>query len=103
VTEGKVRPRRRTRKETKTREKVIIPTLQNWAEAQLRNAFPEQEMAKRVEQIYCLDISGEEEEEEKEEESVLAKRDSAGTVPPGSPFILIGWASVSLSRNTGTM
>ena len=48
----------------KTGEKVIIPTKQEWAEEQLKNAPPwSEEWVKRVARIYCLDIGDEDEEE----------------------------------------
>jgi hypothetical protein len=52
-------------KKSKTGEKVIIPTPQEWAEEQLKNAPPRsEEWARRVARIYCLDI-GEDDEEKK--------------------------------------
>ena len=43
---------------------MIIPTPQEWAEEQLKNAPPRtEEWAKKVARIYCLDIGGEDEEE----------------------------------------
>jgi hypothetical protein len=47
----------------KSREKVIIPTPEEWAEEQLKNAPPRsEEWAKRVARIYCLDIDDDDEE-----------------------------------------
>jgi hypothetical protein len=44
---------------------VIIPTPQEWAEEQLKNAPPRtEEWAKRVARIYCLDIGDDEDEEQ---------------------------------------
>ena len=52
------------RKKPKTGEKVIIPTPQEWAEEQLKNAPPRsEEWAKKVARIYCLDIGDDDEEE----------------------------------------
>ena len=57
-------------KKAKTGEKVIIPTPEEWAEEQLKNAPPRsEEWAKRVAQIYCLDIG----DDDGEEEAVLEK------------------------------
>jgi hypothetical protein len=44
-------------KKSENREKVIIPTPEEWAQQQLKNAPPRsEEWAKRVASIYCLDI-----------------------------------------------
>jgi hypothetical protein len=41
---------------------VVIPTPEEWAQEQLKNAPPRsEEWARRVAQIYCLDIGNEEE------------------------------------------
>ena len=60
-----VRPQRRNaQKKAKTGEKVIIPTPEEWAEEQLKNAPPRsEEWARRVARIYCLDIGDDNEEE----------------------------------------
>ncbi len=51
-------------KKAKTRGKVIIPTPEEWAEEQLKNAPPRsEEWARRVARIYCLDIGDDNEEE----------------------------------------
>ncbi len=51
-------------KKAKTGEKVIIPTPEEWAEQQLKNAPPRsEEWARRVARIYCLDIGDDNEEE----------------------------------------
>jgi hypothetical protein len=43
---------------------VIIPTPQEWAEEQLKNAPPRsEEWARRVARIYCLDIGDDKQEE----------------------------------------
>jgi hypothetical protein len=43
---------------------VIIPTPEEWAEEQLKNAPPRsEEWARKVAGIYCLDIGDDEEEE----------------------------------------
>jgi hypothetical protein len=53
---GEATTTKRERK-LKTGEKVIIPTPEEWAEEQLRNApARSEEWARRVAQIYCLDI-----------------------------------------------
>jgi hypothetical protein len=52
-------------KKTRTREKVIIPTPEEWAEQQLKNAPPRsEEWARKVARIYCLDIEYDNIEEE---------------------------------------
>ena len=52
------------RKNPKTGEKVIIPTPEEWAEEQLKNApSRSEEWAKKVARIYCLDIGDDDEEE----------------------------------------
>lgn len=44
---------------------MVIPTPEEWAEEQLKNAPSlSEEWAKRVAQIYCLDIRDDGEEEE---------------------------------------
>jgi hypothetical protein len=51
-------------KKAKTREKVIIPTPEEWAEEQLKNAPPRsEEWARKVARIYCLDIDNDNSEE----------------------------------------
>ena len=51
-------------KKVKTREKVIIPTPEEWAEEQLKNAPPRsEEWARKVARIYCLDIEDDNNEE----------------------------------------
>jgi hypothetical protein len=46
---------------------VIIPTPEEWAQEQLKNAPPRSnEWARRVAQIYCLDIGNEEETSEED-------------------------------------
>jgi hypothetical protein len=43
---------------------VIIPTPEEWAEEQLKNAPPRsEEWVKKVARIYCLDIGDDDEEE----------------------------------------
>ena len=45
-------------KKPKKREKVIIPTPEEWAQQQLVNApHRSEEWARRVAQIYCLDLA----------------------------------------------
>ena len=52
------------KKKSKTGEKVIIPTPEEWAEQQLKNApLRSEEWVKRVARIYCLDIGDDDEEE----------------------------------------
>jgi hypothetical protein len=44
---------------------VIIPTPEEWAEEQLKNAPPRsEEWARKVARIYCLDIGDDNSEEE---------------------------------------
>jgi hypothetical protein len=51
-------------KKAKTGEKVIMPTPEEWAEEQLRNAPPRsEEWARKVARIYCLDIDDDNSEE----------------------------------------
>ena len=51
-------------KKAKTGEKVIIPTPEEWAEEQLKNAPPRsEEWARKVARIYCLDIDNDSNEE----------------------------------------
>lgn len=52
-------------KKAKTREKVIIPTPEEWAEEQLKNAPPRsEEWARKVARIYCLEIDDDNNQEE---------------------------------------
>jgi hypothetical protein len=49
---------------------VIIPTPEEWAQEQLKNAPPRSdEWARRVAQIYCLDIGHDNEEDHEEKEA----------------------------------
>ena len=51
-------------KKAKAREKVIIPTPEEWAEEQLKSAPPRsEEWARKVARIYCLDIGDDSDEE----------------------------------------
>jgi len=51
-------------REAKTGEKVILPTPEEWAEEQLKNAPPRsEEWARKVARIYCLDIDDDNSEE----------------------------------------
>ena len=60
---GEVTTTKRAKK-AKTREKVIIPTPEEWAEEQLKNAPPRsEEWARKVALIYCLDIEDDNNEE----------------------------------------
>jgi hypothetical protein len=60
---GEATTTKREKKE-KTGRKVIIPTPEEWAEQQLKNAPPRsEEWARKVARIYCLDIGDENEEE----------------------------------------
>lgn len=44
-------------KETGKRRKVVVPTPEEWAEQQLKNAPPRtEEWARQVARIWCLDI-----------------------------------------------
>jgi hypothetical protein len=64
VTEGGEAATKTRVKKEKSGEKVIIPTPEEWAEEQLKNAPPRsEEWAKRVARIYCLDIGDDDEEE----------------------------------------
>jgi hypothetical protein len=41
----------------KARRKVVMPTPEEWADEQLKNAPPRsEEWARRVARIYCLDV-----------------------------------------------
>jgi hypothetical protein len=64
VTRGGEATTAKPRKKPKTGEKVILPTPQEWAEEQLKNAPPRSEQwAQKVARIYCLDIGDDNEEE----------------------------------------
>ena len=57
-------PTTKREKKKENREKVIIPTPEEWAQQQLKNAPPRsEEWAKRVARIYCLDIGDDDKEE----------------------------------------
>jgi hypothetical protein len=46
------------KKKLGNREKVVMPTPEEWAEQQLKNApHRSEEWARRVARIYCLEIS----------------------------------------------
>ena len=62
---------------------MIIPTPEEWAEEQLKNAPPRSdEWAKRVARIYCLDISDDERVGELLVELPLANGGLAGKQDP---------------------
>ena len=86
-------------KKAKTGEKVIVPTPEEWAEEQLKNAPPRsEEWARKVARIYCLDIG----DDTRRENGIRQKRDPGENSRPGSRFIRVGYSVVSL-RNTGTI
>jgi hypothetical protein len=52
------------KKKPENREKVIMPTPEEWAQQQLKNApHRSEEWARRVARIYCLDIVDDTEKE----------------------------------------
>ena len=77
-----------------------MPTPEEWAEEQLKNAPPRsEEWARKVARIYCLDID---DDNERREISIRQKRDPGENLRRGHVLSRAGYSAVSL-RNTGTI
>jgi hypothetical protein len=60
---------------------VIIPTPEEWAQEQLKNAPPRsEEWTKRVARIYCLDIGDDDDDDEKAAQAEHPSRTGRGHV-----------------------